>query len=401
MAKINSSTKKYKHLTLDDRLEIQECLSKGMTFKAIARRIDKDPTTVSKEVKLHCKAHSNRFVQSDQVCPRLLKAPFVCNGCKNRSNAGCRLPRRLYIAKDAQREYETTLSDSREGIPLTREEFYETERIISAAVAGGQHIYHAIQANHLPVSSSTVYRHINKGYYSISRIDLPRAVKFKPRKQSAPDYVPKGAKVGRSFQDFVAFCQDNPSLPVTEMDTVIGRIGGKVIMTFQLVDFSFMFGILLDNKSAPEAAAKIRNFKSVLLHNGIVFGDLFPLILTDNGGEFSDVFAFENNASGLKESSLFFCDPNASYQKPHVENNHTLFRSIVPSGTSFDSFSQENVNLIFSHVNAVKRNKFHGKSPYDLFTFAYSPAVANLLGISFVPSAEVIQTPKLLKSFSR
>jgi IS30 family transposase len=30
---------KNKHLTLDDRIEIQECLAKGMTFKAILRRI--------------------------------------------------------------------------------------------------------------------------------------------------------------------------------------------------------------------------------------------------------------------------------------------------------------------------------------------------------------------------
>jgi len=44
---------KNKHLTLDDREEIAECLDKGMTFKAIARRIGKDPTTVSKEVKKH------------------------------------------------------------------------------------------------------------------------------------------------------------------------------------------------------------------------------------------------------------------------------------------------------------------------------------------------------------
>lgn len=33
--------KKNKHMTLDDRIEIQECLNKGMTFKAIARRIGK------------------------------------------------------------------------------------------------------------------------------------------------------------------------------------------------------------------------------------------------------------------------------------------------------------------------------------------------------------------------
>ena len=45
--------KKNKHMQLEDRIEIQECLCKRMTFKSIAARIGKDPTTVSKEVKLH------------------------------------------------------------------------------------------------------------------------------------------------------------------------------------------------------------------------------------------------------------------------------------------------------------------------------------------------------------
>ena len=121
------------------------------------------------------------------------------------------------------------------------------------------------------------------------------------------------------------------------------------------------------------------------------------MLLTDNGGEFSNVFAFENDTDGNKETSVFFCDPNSPYQKPHVENNHTLFRSIVPTGTSFDSFTQETVNLIFSHMNAVKRHKFQGKSAYDMFSFVYSRELAEALGISFVDPKAVIQSPKLLK----
>lgn len=77
--------KKNKHMTLDERIEIQECLNKGMTFKAIAQRIGKDPTTVSKEVKLHGKSYSNSFTKTDECCPKLLKAPFVCNGCSKSS----------------------------------------------------------------------------------------------------------------------------------------------------------------------------------------------------------------------------------------------------------------------------------------------------------------------------
>ena len=50
---MRNNEKKNKHMTLDDRIEIQECLSKGMTFKAIGKRIRKNQTTVSREVKLH------------------------------------------------------------------------------------------------------------------------------------------------------------------------------------------------------------------------------------------------------------------------------------------------------------------------------------------------------------
>src|SRR5699024_10219982 len=116
-------TKKYKHMTLDDRIEIQECLHKGMSFKDIGKRIGKDQTTISKEVKLHAKVQVNGFTKTDEMCPKLLKAPFVCNGCSKCSNAGCNYPRRKYIANLAQKEYEDTLVNSREGIPLNKSEF--------------------------------------------------------------------------------------------------------------------------------------------------------------------------------------------------------------------------------------------------------------------------------------
>lgn len=395
-----NTEKKNKHMTLDDRIEIQECLNKGMTFKAIAKRISKDPTTVSKEVKLHGQTYTNSFTKTDECCPLLLKAPFVCNGCPKRTHSNCKYPRRKYEAQKAQSEYEAVLTESREGIPLTKEEFYRTEQIISSAVLSGQNIYHAIKANNLSVSKTTVYRHIECGYYTISKIDLPRAAKFKPRKVAKGEYVPKGVKIGRSFEDFMLFLEDNPLTNYVEMDTVIGTPGGKVIMTFQFVNVDFMFGLLLDNKTAAEAAQKICALKEKFHAADMNFTEVFPVLLTDNGGEFSNVTAFENDIDGCARTRMFFCDPNAPYQKPHVENNHTLFRGIVEKGTSFDNFTQEHVNLIFSHINAVKRKQFNGKSAYDMFTFTYSKELAELLGISFVPAKDVIQTPKLLKLFS-
>ena len=393
---------KNKHMTLDDRIEIQECLTKGMTFKAISERIGKSRTTISREVKLRMHPYSNSFVRTEEVCPKLLKAPFVFSGCEKKSRGSCPYRRQLYTAKKAQAEYEAVLLESRTGIPLNKESFYETERIISEAVRRGQHIYHIIRSNNLPVSSATVYRHIKKRYYSITPLDLPRAVKFKPRKSKKSDFVPKQTREGRTFKDFLAFRDDNPDIPLTQLDTVIGRIGGKVILTIHFVQSDFMAGLLLENKTAAEAASKIQLLKARLRESGFCFGDIAPLLLTDNGGEFSIVSVFEDDADGNQESRMFFCEPCSPYEKAEIEKNHTLFRDIVKSGSSFDGFTQETVNLIFSHVNAVKRKQFNGKSAYDMFSFYYSEELAEALGISFIPAKDVVQSPKLLpESFSK
>ena len=282
---------KNKHLTLDDRIEIQECLAKGMTFKAIANRIGKNQTTVSREVKAHAQSHSNGYTRTEEYC----------------------------------------------------------------------------------------------------------AVKFKPRKTTAPEHIPACAKKGRTYQDFIGFMEDNDALPLAQLDTVIGRVGGKTIMTVHFVNCDFMIALLLENKTAAEAAQKIQGLKKKLKDNNFSFGDIIPVLLTDNGGEFSIVSAFEDDEFGNRETNLFFCEPSSPNEKPEIEKNHTLFRDIVPAGHSFDAFTQQDVNLIFSHINAVKRKQFGGKSAYDLFTFFNSVELAQILGISYISPNDVIQSPLLLK----
>ena len=165
--------KKNKHLTLADRMEIQECLYKRMTFKAIAALIGKDPTTVSKEVKLHAQTHTNCYATLSETCPNLLKAPFVCIGCKSKSSASCYYPRRVYTARTAQQQYEETLVSSREGIALNKAKFYDDDRMISERINTGQHLNQILPD--ITASKSSVYRYFNKGYLSASKIDLPRA----------------------------------------------------------------------------------------------------------------------------------------------------------------------------------------------------------------------------------
>ena len=385
---------KHKHLTLSDRNDIQLGLERGETFKAIGQSILKDPTTVSKEVK------RNRQVRESTCdnlpCPLLNKAPFVCNGCpKRRQNCGFK--KIFYLAKQAQKQYEQTLVEAREGTPLNSKTFWDMDKIISDGVKKGQHIYHILKTHNLDVSSSTVYRHIRKGYLSIAPIDLARAVKFKERRKRKLPSIPKEAKKGRSYEDFQNYLVLNQLDSWLEMDTVLGRMGGKVLLTFNLSFCNFIFARLLDNKTALEVTKHLYDIKNTLHQADKDFFQLFPVILTDNGGEFTRVDDIEMDVRG--ESKLFFCDPNRSDQKGRIEKNHTLIRDILPKGTAFDNLNltQEDINLVCSHVNSVKRAALNGKSAYELFAFTYGEEIPKLLGISKIPAEDVCQSSKLLQ----
>ena len=383
---------KHKHLTLSDRNDIQLGLERSETFKAIGQSILKDPTTVSKEVK------RNRQIRESTChnlpCPLLDKAPFVCNGCpKRRQNCGYK--KIFYLAKQAQKQYEQTLIEAREGTPLNSKTFWDMDKVISDGVKKGQHIYHILKTHNLDVSSSTVYRHIRKGYLSIAPIDLARAVKFKERRKSKLPSIPKEAKKGRSYEDFQNYLALNQLDSWLEMDTVLGRMGGKVLLTFNLSFCNFIFARLLDNKTALEVTKHLYDIKNTLHQADKDFFQLFPVILTDNGGEFARVDDIEMDVRG--ESKLFFCDPNRSDQKGRIEKNHTLIRDILPKGTSFDNLTQEDINLVCSHVNSVKRAALNGKSAYELFAFTYGEEIPKLLGISKIPAEDVCQSSKLLQ----
>ena len=383
---------KHKHLTLSDRNDIQLGLERGETFKAIGQLILKDPTTVSKEVK------RNRQVRESTChnlpCPLLDKAPFVCNDCpKRRQNCGYK--KIFYLAKQAQKQYEQTLVEAREGTPLNSKTFWDMDKVISDGVKKGQHIYHILKTHNLDVSSSTVYRHIRKGYLSIAPIDLVRAVKFKERRKSKLPSIPKEAKKGRSYEDFQNYLALNQLDSWLEMDTVMGRMGGKVLLTFNLSFCNFIFARLLDNKTALEVTKHLYDIKNTLHQADNDFFQLFPVILTDNGGEFARVDDIEMDVRG--ESKLFFCDPNRSDQKGRIEKNHTLIRDILPKETSFDNLTQEDINLVCSHVNSVKRAALNGKSAYELFAFTYGEEIPKLLGISKIPAEDVCQSSKLLQ----
>ncbi|WP_173283229.1 helix-turn-helix domain-containing protein, partial [Streptococcus sp. 1449] len=198
----------------------------------------------------------------------------------------------------------------------------------------------------------TKHKHLTLSDRNDIQLGLERGETFKAIGQLILQDPTTVSKEGRSYEDFLNYLALKHLNSWLEMDTVLGRMGGKVLLTFNLSFCNFIFARLLDNKTALEVTKHLYDIKNTLHQADKDFFQLFPVILTDNGGEFARVDDIEMDVRG--ESKLFFCDPNRSDQKGRIEKNHTLIRDILPKGTSFDNLTQEDINLVCSHVNSVK-----------------------------------------------
>jgi len=332
----------------------------------------------------------------EDICTLLSKTPYVCNGCSKKGR--CTLRKHFYSAKDAQNEYHLVLTETRSGIDVDEDEISRIDGIISSLVFKGQSIHH-ICANNKDVimhSEKTIYNYIDYGLLSAINLDLPRKVRYRPRKQLKVHFkVDKACRIGRTYEDFLAFIDANPDTPVVEMDTVEGKKGGKVLLTIHFIEPQLMVTFI----RTANTSRSVTEIFQMLLHTlgPEEFRRLFFVILTDNGNEFSNPAAIEFDKDGNRLTYVFYCDPSSPYQKGAIENNHELIRRIVPKGESFDPYEQDKISKMMNHINSYTRKKLNDKSPLSVFSFLHGSDVVEKLGLEHIPSNDIILNPDLLK----
>jgi IS30 family transposase len=282
------------------------------------------------------------------------------------------LEKHLYNAAFAQKEYVAVLSESRSGIALPPADLQRIDAMLSPLIKRGQSLNHvyASHADALMVSEKSIYHYMDMGLFSAKSLDLPRKVRFRPRKSHHSSFkVEPACRKNRSFSDYCSFMRQHPDVPVVQLDSVEGRKGGKVLLTIHFVSSECMLAFLRDYN---DAASVTYIFNSLYEDLGAaVFRRLFPVCLTDNGSEFSNPTAIELDNQHQQRTRIFYCDPSAPYQKGSAENNHALIRRVLPKGHPLDALTQEDINRVMSHVNAVKRLKLGNHSPYEVFTPSY------------------------------
>lgn len=431
-----------KHLSQSDRILIEKYLDDDMTFTYISRRIGRSVSTVSREIKAHrtftgdydrispngcslyqsclrknlcstesiytcrnrckfcteydCKTLCDRFDPAE--CEALKLPPYVCNGCPK--DKSCRKIHAYYSARSAHNAYLNTLSQSRQGVHISQDEIIRLDAILSPMIRKGQSINHIFSSHkdEIGYCEKTIYNYIDLNVFSFRNIDLPKKVRYRIRHpQRVATKLEYEYRKGRTIDCFRSFMEANPSLPVTEMDTVKGarHSGKKVLLTFIMRHTNFMMIFLLPDGS-KQSVLDVFNY----LCDGLgttVFNKLFPVILTDNGVEFKGPHDLEFTSSGVRRTRIFYCDPQASWQKPHVEKNHTLIRRILPKGTPFSFLTDMDVHLITEHINSVPRESFDNRTPFDLMVSPEQKKLLEFLKLSPIPLDDVLLKPILLK----
>ena len=432
---------KWKHLTEDDRARIGVLLSEGLRFYQIGEIIGKDPTTIAKEVKAHrykkesnykprhrcikaakctrkalcpdcnskyksrcrdcawCTRHCKYFKPFVVECCHEKKAPYVCNGCDVHIRRICRRHKYIYGAAIAQKQYRSTLVESRMGADRTEDEMAAIAELAGPLVDKGQPLFHIYKhhAHEIPISVRTFYRYVDSGYIGIKNIDLRRVVRYKKRKLKKVRVKSMSElKIGRTYDKFLEFTEKNPNIPISEMDIVEGKKSDKKkLLTLMRRDLRLMVIILLPQKTTECATSAISALEEALTTK--LFEELFPVILTDNDGAFANPKKFDVNEDGVVRTKLFYCEPNRSDQKGALEKNHEFIRYIIKKGKTFENLTDEKVADMMNHINSTARPDLEGECPMTRALQTFGDEMLTKIGMKLIPADEVCLKPRLIR----
>lgn len=413
-----------KHLTLDERMQMQVWIEEGLTKAELARRLNKDPSTIAKEIRLNrsktytCKMalecavykqckHSRICIEDCPQyeayrCRRRDVSPGACNGCSRYQR--CRYTKYRYNAVTAEQQYRTRLVDTRVGLDLDQDELERMATIVCPLIKKG-HSPYVIVTNHpeLGVCEKTLYNYVTAGLfraYGVLGIDLRFQVSRKKMKTKNEEPQLKKRKdksylIGRTYEDYLALIAEQPLAKIVQMDTVYNRIEGPYLQTFKFLKCDFLFALWRPAKTAACMNEGLQILQSLL--GPELVKHTVEVLLTDRGSEFLQAKVVEENGG----TKLFYCDPMAAGQKGSLEKRHAELRYIVPKHKSFEQLnlmSQERVNLVLSHLNSYPRERIEDKTPYDLLAFHYPEALKKFLnfGLFVVPKDDVILNETLL-----
>jgi len=319
-----------KHLTIEQRYEIQAYLKAGKNQKEIAVLIGKSPSVISRELK------RNKLKRGSYSA---LKAQEFCNERKERFS----------------RKRKFTNSVKRSIIKYLEEEQWSPEQIVGNCKKQGIEM----------VSVERIYQFIRKDKKEGGMLYKNLRHKFKHRKR--PLF---GKRV--IIKDKVSIHQRPEIIDKKlrfgdwEIDLIVGSKNKDAILT--IVERTTKFLIMFKLKKGKNA----KNLSKQLIEELLPYKQWILSITSDNGSEFADFKMICNKL----QTEFYFASPYSSWQRGLNENTNKLIRQYIPKKQSFEQYNDMDIKQIQYKINRRPRKSLGFDSPKNLFYLTLDKKIA-------------------------
>lgn len=328
-----------KNITYTQRLQLEQCLNAGLTRQAIADKLGVGIATVYRELQ-RGKYERKVYTSTDCIGERHFKL------------------KTWYSADIAQQKYEMGKTSHGPQLKIGNDfEFvrYVEKRIIKdhispCAVCG------EIKRNRLfktVISKTTMYRYIELGIFmNITMSNLPIGQRKKKYRKAKAKRPPRGTSIEKRPTEIA----ERNTFGHWEMDCVIGKQRTKnvlLVLTERLTRYELIFK--MPNKKADSVVKCINKLE---YRYGKNFRKVFKSITVDNGTEFSDFNGIEQSIYKGKRIAVYYCHPYSSCERGSNERINRDIRRLLPKGTNFTPYTDEQIQAIQDWVNDYPRAIF-------------------------------------------
>ena len=434
-----------KNLSVLEIGNIEFYLNEGKGCSEIGRILQKDESTIRKEIKKYssyfgshrkcsnclnkdnchqkylCEKITDKVKCSQckycseavKVCPNykviidcelLKKNHHVCNGCELYFK--CKNVKIKYHAETAIKMHNAVQRVSRIGTKVDSfpQEFKDyLSKLIKNGISP-EVIMNTLPEKYLMFKSapSTFYEWIDKGLLDCCNLDLRNKVsRVRYGTNTERRNTVKGHQLnGRSIEDLSEEERINRPLGFVELDTVEGIKGGELLFTIMFPCFSLMLGFKIKQKTQEEIGKILDMLEERL---DCYFYILFRKAIPDNGCEFLNFNLLEKSIHKdlNKRMEVHYTHSYASYEKPHIENNHILLRWLIQKGYDITLLSSDDILGIINRLNNYPRPKKGFKTPLQLLEEELGNYVLDLLDLHHIPIDQLNMKDMIIKNQER
>lgn len=217
------------------------------------------------------------------------------------------------------------------------------------------------------VSKTTMYRYVSQGLFMGIRSEhLPCGQKHKQYKKTRVKRPPRGTSIERRPSDIAL----RNSFGHWEMDCVVGKKLSRdtlLVFTERLTRYEIIMR-MPDRKTATV----VHYVNKLERRFGSKFRKVFKSITVDNGSEFSDFAGLEKSIYGGKRTSVYYCHPYTSCERGSNERLNREIRRLLPKGTDFTKYSDNQIKNVEKWVNTYPRAIFDYATSADMFNYYMS-----------------------------